>query len=354
MDDIIDRLDSLVKTDFKSKDKKKMQAIASLLIDLYTQSSNADKIAEYLCSFKETVIFEIFFEKAAVTLKDGQIEAIYTALRNNDKYKQNKNNFGTTRGFIVAAVLISKDNPYGKTVLLKTVMDCEKKEGITQAAIDSFRDKVCDEYKEQILNEYENKVWNNSSERDKICGCIKTLADGKTIAKRGQAEDIDPIKNEINSIYEKSQKANEELNKLLNTINQINTFNKNNETNMQNNAINGNNERLSGLQAKIKENEQTIADQKNDIKKRDASISQMQKKIEDLGNRLQRTLQLDVADHNQEIKTLKSNISNALKIEYQDYQSSKEKGFSQDQYEAYKASLFRIFMSLKQLNIKLE
>jgi hypothetical protein len=80
-------------------------------------------------------------------------------------------------------------------------------------------------------------------------------------------------------------------------------------------------------------------------------LAERDSKIADLEQRLTVTLKLNTSAHNQQLITIKTDIANALKLEYQDYQESKAKEFSASQYEAYHASLFRIFKALKRFGI---
>jgi hypothetical protein len=108
------------------------------------------------------------------------------------------------------------------------------------------------------------------------------------------------------------------------------------------------------METEARERDQRIADLQAEITIRDTDIAVAQGKVDDLAGRLAKTLQLDASANNQELATLRTDLSKALKLEHQDFQEARDKAFSDDQYEAFKASLTRIFKTLKRFNITFE
>ena len=88
-------------------------------------------------------------------------------------------------------------------------------------------------------------------------------------------------------------------------------------------------------------------------KAQESENAKLRKKVDDLTERLRVSLQMSDVSKNQELVNLKSEISKAIKLDYADYERSKDKGHSKDLVKVYKAMLARIFKQLKRLDIPL-
>ena len=80
---------------------------------------------------------------------------------------------------------------------------------------------------------------------------------------------------------------------------------------------------------------------------------ELRKKVDDLSERLRVSLQMNDVSKNQELVTLKSEISKAVKLDFADYDKSKNKGHSKDLFKVYRSMLARIFKQLGRLGIPL-
>jgi hypothetical protein len=85
-----------------------------------------------------------------------------------------------------------------------------------------------------------------------------------------------------------------------------------------------------------------------------SEIAEMKKKNDDMTERLRTALQMDGISKSQELTTLKNDISEALKLEYADYTKSRERPCDEDLFEAYRATLSRIFKVLRRFGISCE
>ena len=92
-------------------------------------------------------------------------------------------------------------------------------------------------------------------------------------------------------------------------------------------------------------------DYKNELSSLRDSLAEKNGQIEDLTQRLRASLQMDSISKTQELITLKNDISEALKLDYADYTKSKDSPHSDDLFEAYRATLGRIFKLLKRFEI---
>ena len=92
----------------------------------------------------------------------------------------------------------------------------------------------------------------------------------------------------------------------------------------------------------------------NEFKNKQGSESiELRKKVDELTERLRTSLQMNDVSKNQELLTLKSEISKAVKLDFADFERSKDKGHSKDLFKVYKSMLARIFKQLKRLDIPL-
>ena len=82
-------------------------------------------------------------------------------------------------------------------------------------------------------------------------------------------------------------------------------------------------------------------------------LSEARAQIADLNARLEQAFKMDENNKTSELLTLKTNVSEALKEEYREFQNS-DRSFSEDNFAANTASLFRIFKILKRFGFSLE
>lgn len=85
-----------------------------------------------------------------------------------------------------------------------------------------------------------------------------------------------------------------------------------------------------------------------------SEIEALKAKITDLEAQLNTTRHmLEIADSQKE-KTLKNEISEAIKLDYVDFMNSKDEPYSEDLCEAYKFTISRTFKILKRLGCIIE
>jgi hypothetical protein len=87
------------------------------------------------------------------------------------------------------------------------------------------------------------------------------------------------------------------------------------------------------------------------LTQKDKQISAAESQIADLTERLRTSLQMDTIAKNQDLMAFKGNISEALKLDYSDFMKNKDSQYDQDLFEAYRATLSRIFKLLKRHGI---
>ncbi len=82
-------------------------------------------------------------------------------------------------------------------------------------------------------------------------------------------------------------------------------------------------------------------------------LTEAQSEIDSLNERLEQSFKMDALRENTELETLKKNVSDSLKEEYDEYQRS-DHSFNEDNFAANRASLIRIFKILKRFGFSFE
>ena len=73
--------------------------------------------------------------------------------------------------------------------------------------------------------------------------------------------------------------------------------------------------------------------------------------INDLKNRLEVALKMNAIENNQELATLKAEMSKAFKLDHEDFQNSKDKEHSQELCDIYRVIISRFFKGLEKFGI---
>ncbi|GHV54740.1 hypothetical protein FACS1894216_15380 [Synergistales bacterium] len=416
MSEIITKLEELVeKTVKKSTSNTQAREGAALLLDLYKESSDKAKIAEYLCTLHFSVC-QLFFEQATSDLQPSEIESICAVIRRNERYLKNNSYLGTVRGFIVAAVLIKANVAFARAFLLDTIIDAEKDGEFPRKVIDHFKKYVFEPCTLLALQALEERSWSSEDKHEKFRKIVQMSLERETTQTDNQsvkdgeasasvaaddsngidnptaqsviAEDVldnnqrkqsieetpptkvKPKRESASKLLQMLSKAQREANTLLHDLRNSSETAKETqrEANTLLSIVRYGNETMQTLRQKVSEREERIAALQGDIDERESQIDELQAKIgnleahvaelksevDDLNNRLAKTLAMDASANNQDMITLKTDISNALKLEYQDYVDNKTAECSQDQFEAYRASLTRIFKTLRRFDIALD
>lgn len=105
------------------------------------------------------------------------------------------------------------------------------------------------------------------------------------------------------------------------------------------------------MNRRIAERENKILSLINEDKEKEIELTNQKQQIDDLTERLRKSMQMDDISKKQEMLTLKNDISEALKLDYEDFVKSKEKPYEEDLFEAYRSTLSRIFKLLKRFGI---
>lgn len=98
---------------------------------------------------------------------------------------------------------------------------------------------------------------------------------------------------------------------------------------------------------------QNVSEAEKRLAEANVQIDEANERIADLNARLAQAFKMDEMNKNTELLTLKKNVSDALKEEYAEFKSCGQT-FSEDNFQANCASLFRIFKILKRFGFSLE
>ena len=82
-----------------------------------------------------------------------------------------------------------------------------------------------------------------------------------------------------------------------------------------------------------------------------STSAELTQKINDLESRLEVALKMNNIEQNQELATLKAEISKAFKLDYEDFQNSKGKELSQELFDIYRVIISRFFKGLERFGI---
>jgi len=368
MNEIIKKLDGL-----KPTKKTEKQDCAELLIKLYEQGGDKKIIAKYFCDFHVDVCKYFFESDTILNLKVNQIKSVYKAICADEQYKKNSRQKGTSLGYVIAGVLIKNEKKFGKEVLINTIKDAKKSKVKADKSKDLLKKYVADycreefsldsesgddAQKEKIHDFFESvkaenkKLYSKSSKSDSKKEKLEN-SDSETLeikadkltSEKNVSVNNDNLKSEIDMFVKNAQKANGDMQTLLQSI-----------ANAADIISSVNNKTENSEQVEVLNNEIFVLKEeiKKETKKRDELVAQLQFDNDDLTARLTRTLNLDEAENNRKLSALRANLSKAIKLEYQDYQENKEKEYSIEQFEIYKASLFKIFKTLKRFDINLD
>lgn len=388
----ITRLDELVQKSSKLSNAHARDA-ASLLIKLFEENCDKAKIAYYIMLFKSTVC-QFFFEQAVDRFKMEEIESLYMTICSTEAYKKNIKNAGITRGFLIAAVLIKTEQEIARTVLMRTLADAERGGKFSPAIIKNFQKhvmKYCGD--RRLIDALGDANWNNMKEKSRFDRFMQSLNDAikieltprqnengsKAIAEAPdtgattEPEETVTESSELRSTcspshtetalpleVKKAHLLTSELLVMLEHSTQelqalLGTLHKENETFFSlRQKIEEREARISELGTSIQERDRHIDELMQEIHKREQGLSEKQAEVVDLTERLKIALRMEDISQSQELVTLKTDLSNSLRIEYADYLANREKVCTVDMFEAHRGSLTRVFKTLRRFGITVD
>jgi len=350
--------------------KKEYLIIVDLILKSYNLSNDSNALANRILQFP-VEICEIIFVKHRDEI--GDIKLLINNLKINNLFIDNKNDCS----FDIACKLLSLF--INENIYLDEIYDLFNSALLLIDKGKSFNNKVANIFNKYILlnEKCKTKFFNISfiswsrSAKERISNFIKFLETKNMIdlctnemqewLKKNNCENqnrfpiIDGVINKLkNQIVDAENLCY--LNIIINNIKiietEINCLNeKLRKEKNESYELSVENTRLKNKIIKI---ENDLLDFKNEEIKRIAEIDAQRNYIEKLDKELESFNQMAGSVKDNEIFTLKNNIGNALKDEYEKYLEIKESEFSNDLFEVFKARFFRIFTTLKRFGINLE
>jgi hypothetical protein len=362
-----------------SKDNRK-KAVA-ILLTMSEEINNVKQVADYLMKLHYSVC-PAYFNRAAMELSSENLAAVVEAFRANEQFQKDKpQNFLYPKGF-GSVLSLTKASKYELAFSILNYILIRSESG------SQFADGCKNNFKKTIIDvnglSFVQKLYEvvnadafeaNPFEKRRFERFLDAVVDrtvSTTVAvSQSQAVKVaqpETAKEEPVQISAKkpekakdsdSQISNEALVKVESTQMEIllllRRLTKNRAAidtlSMQ---IQKKDVEISTAQATLREREQQLSTSTLELKKIKSTLSSAEAQVSDLTERLRTSLNMDEISKNQELATLKNDISEALKLDYSDFMASKGSEYSPDLFEAYRSTLTRIFKLLKRFGITYE
>ncbi|MDL2233238.1 hypothetical protein LJC63_06625 [Ruminococcaceae bacterium OttesenSCG-928-L11] len=368
------------KKDLSNNNRKK--AVAALL-EMSNDINNAKQVAGYLMKLHYSAC-PAYFNRAATELANEQLAAVVEAFRANEQFQKDKpQNFLYPKGF-GSVLALAKAAKYGlsfsilnyillrsengsqfadgcKNSFKKTVIDTNGLAFIQKLAkavnTDSFDAKSFDKRRlERFLDAVADNTVTTSVE-----ALPPPLSSSNTTQPKAIKEDpisaptekvAPPNSFEANISVDSLVRIEATQSEMLAVLRRLTE----NRTAMDALALQlqKKNGEIDSAQSTILDRERQLSATALELKKSKEALSSAEEQISDLTSRLRASLNMDEISKNQELTTLKNDISEALKLDYSDFIGTRNSEYSQDLFEAYRSTLTRIFKLLKRFGVTCE
>ena len=310
----------------KTDNKNAVAALMSL-----RSSIDEKQIAQYLAGFHFSVC-QNFLMEYCVDASDEEIRGLINALLDDESMKtKNPTLFLFPKGFSAVYSLIAKKK-YAPALMIinRILIKAEGKKGFMPSTLTIF-----------------NKIFTEPKDVSGITQLYYQLESGKIKSEACEKDRLARFLEFAQILHHEKVKTDEILSELpqrgasIRFVEQIKEI----ELNMLSN-IEKTQEDIVAMVKKLSEGCEKKAAQESEN-------AELRSKVNDLTERLRVSLQMKGVSENQELMTLKNEIFKAIKLDYADFEKSKDKGNSKDLFKVYKAMLTRIFKQLKRLDIPL-
>ncbi|MCL2426447.1 MAG: hypothetical protein FWD05_08940 [Oscillospiraceae bacterium] len=350
------------------------------LKDLAAMDDEAKTIAEYLIKLSYTVS-QLFFEEVVVTINDERLTQIVDALITNEQFQTGKvNNIRYPKGFI-SILSLAKAGKYRLSfAILNYILSQAETNGVFSdgcknsfikliinnaglSAIESVVNSVrngeveCKEYEIKRLNRFIDAIMETISvneakgakiEKETETPHLKNIDEAVVIPGNEQ-----PIKqNNVTLSNEAITKIESSQAEMLNLLRKLSSDHTAIDA-LTVQLISKGNE-IVDIRAQRDDKEQQLKVALTEIKELNSKLAKAEGNVSDLTGRLRSSLNMDEISKNQELTTLKNDISEALKLDYSDFIGTRESEYSPDLFDVYRSTLTRIFKLLKRFGITCE
>ncbi|MEE1125323.1 MAG: hypothetical protein U0L18_05225 [Acutalibacteraceae bacterium] len=382
MNTYTEKLEKLVSR-AKTGKSAKNEAV-SLIKKAFLENGNDDytSVVKWLMKFHYRVC-DVFFENYNLT--DEGAEKITSALLEGGYSKANGNTF-RTRGLQICGHFLKKN--IDKAIIAKLALSLitsakQKNNSFSDGFISEFKKYIidtkqyesfrllCDELDNSIkkdrmkaflvaVDKYQNQhkeVQNNTENTSEELKHVEQKTEKTTTPKISTlkttvaAQSDNREKTLLEQLNKTNQSLAEQVEKLVSVNNIVATLKAATDANRV--LISAKDAEISRLKEELEKEKlhtSALCLEKSELTEK---LNSQIAKIEDLEERLRSAMKMDGINKNQELESLKTQMSNTLKYEYIDFCST-EFVCTQDNFEAIYASLDRIFKILKRFDINLK
>jgi len=375
MDAIKTLEDVLAKTAKNTSNENRKKAVEALQT-LFAENGNHRQVAEYLIKLHYSVC-QAFFEEFCSSASEENTFAVTEALVNAEQFeKGNPNNIMYPKGLSAVLALAYKGKHQASFFVLGRILSqSEKSDGFSDGCVNNFKKLIVDKNgMSYILSLFEQatkgEIVCKEFEQKRLDRFLKSLDDKVVVTSNQEvavatpnSESTQPVistdaptssappekqKNHSNGVkaIARIDKTQQEI---LAVVRRMSDSRLSIES--LSSAITRRDEEISAVKADLAEKARRAASLAIEIGIKEKQLTEMNRQIADLTERLRTSLQMDDISKSQELITLKNDISDALKLDYADFIKSKENPYSKDLFEAYRSTLTRIFKLLKRFGI---
>jgi peptidoglycan hydrolase-like protein with peptidoglycan-binding domain len=346
------------------------------LKDLAATDSDAKTIAEYLIKLSYTVS-QFFFENVVDTIDNERLTQIVNALITNEHFQKGKvNNIRYPKGFISVLSLAKAGKYQFSFSILNYILSQAETNGVfSDGCKNSFVKLIINNggltFIESVVNSVQlGEIECKEYEKNRLNRFIDAIMDMISVneAKDVKTETLQPQKNDEAVIAPESEQpiTQDSIVLPVNAITKIESS----QTEMLSllRKLSSSQTAIDSLAAQLTSRENEISDiraQRNDkeqqlktalieIDEIKGKLTNAESDISDLTGRLRSSLSMDEISKNQELTTFKNDISEALKLDYSDFNATRESEYSPDLFDVYRSTLTRIFKLLKRFGITCE
>lgn len=381
MEKSIERMNELIQKKTKLSNSHSIEA-AEIIFNLYKSDNNLESSIENLYHFHYSVI-GIYVNRYYDDFNIQEKENFIKAFVENSKFKENIANSSILKGFsILQEMLKLNENDKNIYYLFNNISSVAEKKGqynsSVKGAFYEFLSEVGDEFLNlnfDIMSEEERKRMlryiDATIENSSNISCEQSMLrlgekysykftnkiDNESIKEenRKDEEDNTEYKNDLQKSYASNElinlvslleNANEEANKLFKNI-----FERNLTIKSLEQQITLKEREINEVKLQIRNEKDKSTYLTTKIEELKAELNSSNLEIDNLKGRLKIAFNIDDVKKNQEIITLKTDISTALKLQYEDFNEHKEEECNEDNYEALKVTLNQVFRTLKRYGI---
>ncbi len=373
--------EKLIELNTKSKKKTVSAKKESYLIlsKVFVETKNYNEIIDW-CIKCHYSVCDMFFDKNIVSFEDA--EKFSSAIITNPVFQKKGNYNVLQRLIIVCSHFLKKgtNNTATINIILKAVSYGKTDNGYYTDLVTNFKKYIIDkklintfidvvnivdkEYdkkrllgfiaymeKENSANFSEKKIENKNEDKMPSNNIEKPLKPSDTDTQNYVMKTENEEQILINQFKEYNEVLASQIKKLTETNSIISTLktaieNSNTALALKENEI----KRLHSELSESKEQATVFATENNGLKQ---ELNNNKTEINNLHERLKSVFEIDNSIQNQEIETLKRNITDALRLEHNEFKSS-DNVCNEDNFQANYASLHRIFKILNRFGVNFD